>query len=149
MHIKLLAMLLLLATLLGILGCTGPAGDGGTTDSAPGEEETKPAGNLFLFAGGDAPVFQIVYPGKDGEAKAAAEYLQAVIKEKTGVELVATFDGNRSTEYEILIGNVARVESSDLIDEHELGAQDFSIAVVGTKICLCATGAQASTMAVV
>jgi alpha-glucosidase (family GH31 glycosyl hydrolase) len=141
-------MLLLLATLLGILGCTGPAGDGGTTDSTPDEEETKPAGNLFLFAGGDAPVFQIVYPGKDGEAKAAAEYLQAVIKEKTGVEPVVTFDGNRSTEYEILIGNVARVESSDLIDEHSLGAQDFAIAVVGTKICLCATGAQASTMAV-
>jgi len=148
LRVKLLAMLLLLAMLTGIFGCSGPAGNGGTTDSTPDEEENKPAGNLFLFAGGDAPVFQIVYPGKDSEAKAAAEYLQAAIKEKTGIELVATFDGNRSTEYEILIGNVARVESSDLIDEYSLGAQDFAIAVVGTKICLCATGPQASTMAV-
>jgi len=152
LKIKLIAMLLLLTMLLGVFGCSGPAGDGTTTDDGTGDGTTPggdtPAGEQLFFAGSGSQTFQIVYPGKDSECQAAAEYLKQIIKANTGVELKVTFDGDASAEYEILVGNVARTESRDLISESALGAQDFAIAVVGTKICLAASNPQAATMAV-
>ncbi len=137
--------------LLSVFGCGGNNEEETTTETPTDNEQNEeyvPTGNFVLLAGGGAPAYQIVFPAKDSEAEQVAKDLQDAIKTKTGVELPVIFDGGETSDYEILIGNVARLESRDFVSANKLGTQDYAFAFINNKLCLAAENAQAAAFAV-
>ena len=154
MKMRLIAAALLLATILGLFGCAAlPANDTGGASSEdpallPGSElmdvsdETATSENLLNVAmldENDRPIFQIVYNiSASLRVQEQCETLAADIYNATGVTLPVVHSMEAQKTYEITVGEIARKETVDVIDGFELGENDFTVCVVGTRVLIYA-----------
>ncbi len=115
-HYRIIALTLVLALTLALLpGCGAPEG---------------PAINNVSLE-----KFAIVYSDEDLDySLRAAEYIQAQIKERTGLELPLQEDSAVTAEYEIVVGETEREVSSKLNAE-TTGAQ-FAFMTAGKQVAM-------------
>ncbi|MBQ8415722.1 MAG: glycoside hydrolase family 31 protein [Clostridia bacterium] len=154
MKLKLLSMLLLLATVLGLFGCAGGGGDttpttdgGGETTSEDDLIEDLPS-DLLFFAKDDATEYQIVYPMNNYTRETQAKSIAAAILDATGVEIPVVHDSKPEKEKEILVGDVARYikvdgKTSTVVGKYSLTGVDFVIEIIGEKLFICGATDQA------
>ena len=163
MKIRLLAALLLMASLLGTFGCAGASAPEDAAATVQSEENknfisadrsevlaaTEQTGQLINFGAkneeGEA-LYQIVYNiDSSDRVKDQCALLAEAIRDTTGVS-VPVIHSAQSTKnvYELMIGNVTRVETLDLTDgfKKTLGENDFVVRVVGTRVMVYATNDQ-------
>ncbi|MBQ9797248.1 MAG: glycoside hydrolase family 31 protein [Clostridia bacterium] len=150
---RILVLLLLLCMLVGTLSC-GPAQNTDTT-VGDGEETTAPGAlmppeNLLPLASAELTDYVIVYPAaaKTNGAKNAANMLQAFILEKTGVTLEVKSDVGAKSAHEILVGRTTRIETAEIEGEHTFEDGEFTIRVIGEKLCVFAIDDQALSGAI-
>ncbi|MBQ8309614.1 MAG: glycoside hydrolase family 31 protein [Clostridia bacterium] len=154
MKIRIIALALLLATLLGVFGCAPridvseedahqdvPNFIGGKVESLNGTGSTRPAELLNLAAtnaDGNAK-YKIVYPANTS-AIMIEEYKQIAdaIYETTGVNLAIGHELEKTEEFEILIGDVKRIELVNVTDEIDVDKESFLIKTAGTRLILFA-----------
>ena len=166
MRMRVIALALLLATALGLFGCTAtpPTKEGGTeentsdgfisadSDAVLGDEETPESDSSMNLAATDekgAPLFQIVYVSGVGlRVREQCEALAADIYAVTGVTLPVVHSLEKQSKYEITVGRVARVETIDVIDGFTLSENDFAIKVVDTRVLIYAVSDQALISAI-
>jgi len=153
MKIRLIALALLLVTLFGVFGCTAggktspeevivdetPNFIGGKSDALSNEAAQRPE-NLMNFAATDdkgAPLFQIVYKFGAGDwLKEECANLATAIYEVTGVTVPVVHSMEKQRQYEILVGDVPRVEVIDIRDRFSLKENDCLIKVVDTRVMI-------------
>ena len=128
---KLLTILLILSMLLSIAACGKKDTDNGNNNTDGGN--TNAGGTTEENPDNDAPFipsesyingvkldsYSIVYSDEDLDyAKRAAEYIQAQISTRTGIELAIVEDSATPTgEYEIVVGNTERAISERLNED--------------------------------
>ncbi len=164
MRIRLIAAALLLATAFGLLGCSAvPAGDmadvledpallsgSGLLNTGDGEESAEELINVAALDEKDKPIFQIVYNISAGlRVQEQCETLAADIYNATGVTLPVVHSMEPQKTYEITVGEIARKETIDVIDGFELGDNDFTVCVVGTRVLIYAETDHALVSAVI
>ncbi len=160
MKTRLLAVGLLLAMLLGTLGCAGAgalAGDNGAEvpenfisangGGLLGETDETLSDNLMNIAATDEggnPLFQIVYAiGSSLLVEDQCAALAADIYDVTGVQVPVVHSSERQKDYEILVGRVPRKETVDVTDSFDLDEGDFVIQTLGTRVLIYAEDDQA------
>ena len=161
MNVRLIAMVLMLATVFGLFGCTAsmttdtenaaaveaPNFIGGKSD-ALGETETvaRPE-NLLNLAQVDKngnATFQIVYPaGASEQLIAECEAFSEDIFATTGVKIPVVHSVEASAKNEILVGDILRPEVVDVIDQFDLNAEEILIKAVGTRVLIYSKSAMA------
>jgi len=153
---RLLALVLVLASALGLFGCAaigGPAQENGAAvpdnfigangDGLLSNTEEVPE-NLVNIAGVDGnekPIFQIVYDLQASlRVQEQCETLAADIYEATGVTVPVVHSSLPQKTYEIMVGNVKRKATIEKMDElnEKLEANDFAVCVVGTRVVIYA-----------
>ena len=159
MKVKLIATALLLAMLLGALGCTAvvpPMQENGALNENEnlisgekpallGADNTLPTDNLINLAQTDEneeAVFQIVYNiNASLRVKEQCEALSANIYDATGVTVPVVHSSEKQKTYEITVGDIVRRETVDKIDDYRevLSDEDFAICVIDTRIVVYAT----------
>ena len=160
MKIRMIAFVLLLAMLPGVFGCTGGTlpDEGGTditsaeeTESvteAPKPEPIPKTENLLNFALTDADggaQFQIVYSVKASTVlKEGCEKLAADIAAVTGVDVPVVHSNEKQKTHEILVGDVVRSDTIDVMDQYDLDEDQFVIRVIGTRVTVYAPSEQAT-----
>ena len=162
MKVKLIAFALLLATLLGVFGCTAgtdlpfydvmpseqPNFIGGDKSNGLSEGTvTERPDTLLNFAltnkNGNAE-FQIVYDaGASLLVQDECNKLADDIKEVTDVTVPVVSGHEKKKTYEILVGNIAREEIADVKDEYRLGETQFVIRAIDTRVLVYARNEQA------
>ena len=108
-------------------------------------EPTQPQAQSHSFLNGD-PLgeFSIVYSEADHDySKRAAEYIQAQILERTGLELPLIRDTDPTAAYEIVVGQTSREISSrltppELSTQFAILAEDSQIALEGEYFVIAA-----------
>ncbi len=160
---RLLATLLLAATLFGTFGCAGVRGPLSEEAAAPSENENFiPADRSEMLSAGDAqsgkqinfgakneegaPLYQIVYNIDSSQrVQDQCALLAEDIRDVTGVEIPVKHSAESTDNpYELMIGNVKRVETLEIIDGFsKLGENDFVIRVVDTRVLVYAVNDQA------
>ncbi len=164
MRIRLIAALLTLASVFGIFGCSAvPAGDmaevledsallsgSGLLNTGNGEESAEDLINVAALDEDGQPLFQIVYNISAGlRVQDQCETLAADIYDATGVTLPVVHSMAPQKTYEITVGDIARRETIDVIDGFDLGDNDFTICVVGTRVLIYAETDHALVSAVI
>ncbi|MBQ8309429.1 MAG: hypothetical protein IJX80_00265, partial [Clostridia bacterium] len=163
MKVRLIAMVLLLATVLGLFGCTAsvvpeqedvavlnaPSFIGGKSDALGDSDVLDRPANLMNMAQANADgsaVYQIVYPvGASDQLIAECEKLSDDIFEITGVQIPIVHSLEATGTYEILIGEVLRAEVVDVIDQLQLNSEEVLIKAVDTRVVIFSK----STMALI
>jgi alpha-glucosidase (family GH31 glycosyl hydrolase) len=154
-----IAVMLLLATLVGVFGCGG-AGIrdevptvsaesnfiGSKSDSLAGIEQGERPEVLLHFGMTDASgkaEFQIVY-GSDASLllKNECDSLANDIKSVTGVSVPVVHEIEKQKTYEILIGDAMRAETVDIINQYRLDETQFLIRAIDTRVIVYATSEQ-------
>jgi hypothetical protein len=147
-----IASVLALASVFGLFGCALTGEDDARKDIAPqnflsADEDVLLADtsdsteylNVAELDEEGEPLFQIVYNIESSQrVQEQCEALAADIYEETGVELPVVHSSERQKKYEITVGNIARVETVDVIDGFDLEENDFAICVVGTRVVIYA-----------
>ena len=165
-RLRMMALVLLFATLLSVFGCAGAKGESDISDAAGAapnfigsksyalnttRSEARPETLLNLAAtdAAGAPLFQIVY--KLGASEWQIEEcnrLSDVIFDVTGVRVPVVHSMEKQKEHEIVVGDVPRTELLDIKDSVSLGAVDFLIKTVGTRVMIFSRNDMAVTSAV-
>ena len=160
MKVKSIALMILLAILLGIFGCAVPQSVleqdavtetpnfiSGSSDKlgADGETLERPE-QLLDFAkldGSGAAEFQIVYKkGSSILVQDECVNLANEIQEVTGVAVPVVSNIEKQKTYEILVGDIARVETVDVKDQYRLDENNFVVRVVDTRVMVYAKNEQ-------
>ena len=171
MKIRLLAALLLIATLFGAFGCAMiPAEDEESPVNVPkenknfiaadknavlsGENNEAQSGNLINLAATDEKgrsLYHIVYNISSSQRVIEqCETLAADIYDVTGVELPILHSSEKTdNQYEIMVGRIARKETVETVDKFDLGESDFTVQIVGTRILIYATNDHALMSAII
>lgn len=165
---RLLAALLLAATLLGSSGCAFVSEPEKEAAVYPTDEDHFiPADNAEALAANDAQTEQLINFGatdSNGKAQYQIVYnidssdrvkdqctlLAEAIRDTTGIEIPVKHSAvPNNNSYELMIGNVRRMETIEIIDGfNKLGENDFVIRVVDTRVLVYATNDQALMAAV-
>lgn len=105
------------------------------------ETVTTPADVGAVIAGGEGSVFTIVYPARwsNNEMKAAEDLKSALSTSYASFPKLVD-DSKQATEYEILVGNTDRPESSAVLE----GLNDYgwAVRVIGNKVVINAKSDQ-------
>ncbi len=136
MKIKLLSILLVLATLLScFVGCS-PEQDTSGTGNEPSGDTQPGAEGLLEIANKDKAIFSIVYPiGASEKMVAQAESIRDLIKTYTGTSVKVAHDSEKASEHEIRIGRVARMDAMDVYKTYNSFVKnDFAVELVGGHI---------------
>ncbi len=84
--------------------------------------------------------FKIVYSSKSAYSRDYAVALQECIKKNYGNELSVVSDTEKQSDYEILVGNPARVEARDVVASFQSKNVYWRVCPKGTKLILAAEG---------
>ena len=152
MKIRLIAIVLLLATLLGAFGCApamncsetatdaeAPNFIGSKAENLNGTADERPA-ELLNLAATDAygkAKYKIVYPVNTSDLM-IAEYRQIAdaIYETTGVQVALGNDMDKTEAFEILVGDVKRIELVNVTDKIDVDNNSFLIKAEGRRLIL-------------
>lgn len=135
---RILALFLLLCTLIGCFGCNGSEENDTTVqnETSSGDDETVADSgipeNLFHFVENGESNFKIVYAASATAIEAvqnACSSIRDMVKGATGKELEISDDLSLESSNEILVGDVLRVESKNVLSEYNLSDADFVIKV--------------------
>ncbi|MBQ8309613.1 MAG: glycoside hydrolase family 31 protein [Clostridia bacterium] len=163
MKTRITVLVLMLSMLLGVFGCTVPETDlpedvavgapnfiGGNSDALDASEMAERPANLLDFAMTDengTPMFQIVYKmDADILVRNACNRLADDIKEITGVSVPVVHSSAKQKTYEILIGDVSRIETIDVLDQYDFEESNFVIRAVDTRLIVYARNDQSTIM---
>lgn len=154
MKIRLAAMALLLAVLLGLLGCAGDGTTEGTGSSNLGDPPSGPDASdipegMIPIAIADQTEFQLLYP-MDERTAIMLERCQAFadgVALLTGAEIKIAHDSTPQRECEILVGTVSRTQAYEIVSANALEEQDFVIEVRDKKIYVVGGGEVATLKA--
>ena len=163
---RLIAFALILASTLGLFGCAWmatPVNDaeaivpenfiGANEDGFLNNERLNGDSlvNIAEIDKNEKAIFQIVY--KDGALRVEDQCrtLAADIYDATGVTVSVAHSNQPQKTYEILVGDVNRIETVDKVNElrDELADTDFAIYVIGTRIVIYAKSDAALTAGVI
>ena len=151
MNFRWISIILLFATVFGLLGCTVPlpkeendilqnesfiSADKALLSADTSEDLV----NLASVDADDTPLFQIVYDAEAGLRVAEqCEALAASIGDATGVD-VPVYDSLMPVgEYEIVVGKLKRdVATANKIEQYKLTDSDFVICFAGKKLIIYA-----------
>ena len=165
MKTRWIAAILTLATVFGLFGCAYAQAPADTRASENAENFISADGDALLLGekeslgekvnvaatdeNGDA-IFQIVYNlSSTLRVQEQCEALAADIYEEIGVQVPVVHSSEPQKAYEITVGNVARLETIDVIDGFDLEDSDFVICVVGTRVLIYAETDQALVSGVI
>ena len=155
MKTKLIAVVLVLATVLGVCGCAAVAAPDVAENVAAQDpnfisanktllsEEDSDADlvNLAALDENEKPIYQIVYNARASlRVKEQCEALAASIADTTGVELsVRDSTKAKAQEYEIVVGECKRdVEMANKVESFDLEDSDFVICFAGSRLLIYA-----------
>jgi hypothetical protein len=126
------ALLALLTVFLLCCGCT-PDAPPDTPPDDPNDQEQEEVPMLELIKGG-ATSYAVIRPEDcDATVKSAASSLLRALKTISGTkDIDIKTDYEAPTDYEILVGNTTRPESSEVASR--LGENDYRIEIVGKKL---------------
>ena len=140
MKIKILAFLLLAATLLScFVGCAPETETSATTPTGnqpSGDETPNPSQDLIEIANNKKATFKIVYPiGASENLVARIETIRDAIKAKTGLAPAISHDSEKTAEHEIRVGRVSRMDALSVYSNYNnFKRNDFAVEVVGDHI---------------
>jgi len=161
MKVNSIALMLLLAMLLGIFGCAAPQsasvrdaiaeipsfiGESSDPLGAGGETSERPAQllNFAMLSSTGAAEFQIVYKTGSGVlVQDECVNLANEIKKVTGVAVPVVSSNEKQKTYEILVGDIARAETVDVKNQYRLDENKFVVRVVDTRVMVYAKNEQA------
>jgi len=167
MKTRLIALVLVLASTLGLFGCAWmtepaeevgagvPEGFIGANEDGFLNDESVNEENLINVAAVDSneeALFQIVYNyGAGLRVEDQCQTLAADIYDATGVTVPVVHSSQQQKTYEIMVGDVARSETIGTIDvlRETLEETDFAICVIGTRVVIYATTDSSLTAGVI
>ncbi len=135
--IRLLALILALTLVLAsFTACSKPSAPSDTSSSDTSSSDNTPVDTAASRLNGiDLKNFVIVYSDEDtAYSKRAAQYIQAQIKNRTGLELSLVEDDTAAVQHEIVVGETSRDISSRL--DPVSGKTQFNILAEDTRIAL-------------
>ncbi|MBE6577235.1 MAG: alkaline phosphatase [Ruminococcaceae bacterium] len=141
-----LLSLLLAVTLL--VGCaeveTPKSDDNNAASTIPSEDQTQAQIDGKTLNGADISEYTIIYSSTDPDyTKRAAEYIQAQIKERTGVRLFLRSDASAESGREIVVGESSRdiskrLDANTQFTEFAILADEDQIALEGDYFVIAA-----------
>ena len=154
---RIISLLLLLSTLLCLVSCEGTPEAVTDTEKPTDEESTsvadstkdpEPPTNLLNLAATneeDEPLYSIVHKmGAENWLIEQCAVLAAEIYDVTGVMLPIVHEMEKSSPYEIMIGDVIREETVEIRDSmSSLKKTDFKLLTVGKRVWIYAKSDQA------
>ena len=121
---KVFSIISLLLVLCMLASCApGGLQNADSTTEAPTEQSTLPPPESAIVNGKELSEFSVVYSANDDDYnKRAAEYIQKMIKERTGLDLPIITDVSAQAKYEIVVGETSR-DISKALDAKTTGMQ--------------------------
>ena len=154
MKLRMIALVLLLTTMTSVFGCVAsnnaptnealiaeaPNFIGEKSDVLGAEQAIERPEKLLNFAFTDQngkAKFQIVYDANASIlVKNECEKLAEDIKSVTGVNVPIVHSNAKQADYEILIGDISRIETVDAKDQYRLSDSDFVVFAIGTRLMI-------------
>ncbi len=140
---KLISLILVLAMMLTFAACNVEKPPESTPETTPSETPTEtpeppatePDEPIVIAEGGEGKIYIVMPKGQSVNTVYAKDKLTVFVKSRTGVEL--EFGTDKDNEYELLLGNTRRDEST--AHKETLTGNQFGIKIEGKQIIINAT----------